>query len=176
MSVLAAFETELTRVGAGRDRAAAAVAPAAAIAILRAHGCRSVAVAGAVPGRDAHLLAARAAGLTVVEPGAIRPTRAPDAGISLGRLGVAETGSVLVHSTAADRRVELCVDVHVVLLDAASIVATLDEALARMRDLSARPPAYVSLITGPSRSADIERRLAVGVHGPGVLHVLLLER
>jgi L-lactate dehydrogenase complex protein LldG len=176
VSVLAAFETQLTRVGAGRNRTAAAAAPGAAIAILREHGCRSLAVAGAVPGRDEYVLAARAAGLAVVEPGTIRPTRAPDGGISLGRLGVAETGSVLVHSTAADRRLELCVDVHVVLLDAGSVVPTLDEALARVRELSARPPAYASLVTGPSRSADIERRLAVGVHGPGVLHVLLLER
>jgi L-lactate dehydrogenase complex protein LldG len=88
---------------------------------------------------------------------------------------VAETGSVLLHSTSDDRRVELCVDVHLVLLDADALVETLDEAFEAVRQISARPPAYVTLVSGPSRSADIERTLTVGIHGPRELHVLLLE-
>ena len=51
---------------------------------------------------------------------------------------------------------------------------TLDEAFNTLRQISARPPAYATLVSGPSRSADIERTLTIGVHGPRELHILLL--
>ena len=103
------------------------------------------------------------------------PVRRADAGVSVARLGVAETGSLLLHSSSGDRRVELCVDVHLVLLPSEALVGTLEEAFAAVREISARGPAYVSLVSGPSRSADIERTLTIGIHGPRALHVLLLE-
>jgi L-lactate dehydrogenase complex protein LldG len=86
---------------------------------------------------------------------------------------VAETGSVLLAS-AQDRRVELCVDVHLVWLAAATLVPTLDAAFAVLRHAAGRPPSYATLVSGPSRSADIERQLTVGVHGPREFHVLLV--
>ena len=156
-------------------RTGRADAPALAARILKGATCRSVALAMGVPGRSAFDRALSEAGFSVVSPADLWPTRRADGGISCARLGVAETGSVLLASTSADRRVELCVDVHLVLLEVATLVPTLDPAFAALREISARPPAYASLVTGPSRSADIERQLTIGVHGPRALHVLLVD-
>ena len=170
-----AFESQAARVGAAPRWTTIAAACVDAIAILRDAGCQSVALADALPQRSAFVEALGAAGLSRVSTASLSPIRRADAGISHGRLGVAETGSVLLHSTPEDRRVELCVDVHLVVLAADTLVATLDAAFTALRAIAARPPAYASLVSGPSRSADIERQLTIGVHGPRALHILLLE-
>jgi L-lactate dehydrogenase complex protein LldG len=169
-----AFEAQAGRIGAGVHRTVRGDAPALAARILKEAACRSVALAAVVPGRSAFARALGEVGFSVVSADALSPTRRADGGISVARLGVAETGSVLLASTAEDRRVELCVDVHLVLLEATALVPTLDPAFAALREISARPPAYASLVTGPSRSADIERQLTIGIHGPRALHVLLV--
>ncbi len=169
------FRAQAVRIGATVHEATRAEAPGRAAEILRQDGCRSVAVAAALPDRSTFVHALLAAGLTEVPLAALWPTRRADGGISLATLGVAETGSALLHSTAEDRRAELCVDVHLVLLDAAALVPTLDPAFAALREISARGRAYATLVTGPSRSADIERQITIGVHGPRALHILLLE-
>jgi L-lactate dehydrogenase complex protein LldG len=169
------FATQAARVGATVRPTTMSGVIAEALAILREAGCRTVALADALRQRSLFAEALRAAGLSEVSVSALRPTHRADAGISLATLGVAETGSVLLHSSPADRRVELCVDVHLVLLSAAALVPTLDGALNALRDIAARAPAYASLVSGPSRSADIERQITIGVHGPRALHVLLLE-
>ncbi len=170
-----AFETQAVRVGATVHRAVDADATRLAARIVCEAGCRSVAVAGVVPGRSAFVQALGGAGLSPVSPADLWPTRRADAGISVARLGVAETGSTLLASTSEDRRVELCVDVHLVLLEAATLVPTLDAAFAALREISAHPPAYAALVSGPSRSADIERQITIGVHGPRAFHILLME-
>jgi L-lactate dehydrogenase complex protein LldG len=174
-NLVEAFEAQAARVGATVHRAARADGHPLAARVLREAGCRTVAVAEAVPERPGLVDLLGGTGLSLVSPSALWPTRRADAGVSVARLGVAETGSVLLASTAGDRRVELCVDVHLVLLDAATLVPTLDPAFAALRELSARPPAYATLVSGPSRSADIERQLTIGVHGPRALHVIVLE-
>jgi L-lactate dehydrogenase complex protein LldG len=115
-----------------------------------------------------------AAGHQLLEAEQLSPLKRADAGISEASLAVAETGSVLLHSTSHDRRAELCVDHHLVLLDAALLRPTLDQAFAVLREIAARPPAYASLVSGPSRSADIERTLTIGVHGPRTLTILIM--
>ena len=170
-----AFRAQAARVGATVHPTARADVAALAVQILREAGCRTVALADPVPQRPALVQALSDAGLSLMSTAVLWPTRRADAGISFATLGVAETGSALLHSIAEDRRVELCVDVHVVLLAAATLVATLDTAFAVLRDIGARPPSYATLVSGPSRSADIERQLTIGVHGPRALHILLLE-
>lgn len=170
-----AFEAQATRVGTAVHRTDAAAGVALAVQLLREARCRTAAVAAELPERSRLLEALAGAGVSLVPAADLWPTRRADAGISAARLGVAETGSVLLATPAVDRRVELCVDVHLVWLAAATLVATLDEALAAVRGVNGRPPAYATLVSGPSRSADIERQLTVGVHGPRALHVLLVE-
>jgi L-lactate dehydrogenase complex protein LldG len=62
--------------------------------------------------------------------------------------------------------------VHIAILDASQIVTTLGEALSLMQKDEQVSP-IVTLVTGPSRTADIELTLAIGVHGPQDLYVIV---
>lgn len=94
--------------------------------------------------------------------------------VAEGLFAVAETGSVAVALPRAERRLALLADRLWLLVPASDIVPTLDDALARIEALVRDGHAYVTLMTGPSRTADIERALTVGVHGPRELHVVLI--
>jgi L-lactate dehydrogenase complex protein LldG len=175
VDLMAAFEAQAARVGTTVHRVAPALAPRVVLEILRDAECRTAALADVVPQRATHVEALSRAGVALVPTTTLWPTKRADAGISFATLGVAETGSVLLQSTGEDRRVELCVDRHLVLLQAVTVVRTLDTAFAALREIGKHAPAYASLVTGPSRSADIERQITIGVHGPRALHILLLE-
>ncbi len=100
------------------------------------------------------------------------------AGVSRSSLAVAETGSVLVaNNDLGERLVTMLPDYHVVMVQSESLVSTLEEAMERIAQLASGSEGelihYVSLVTGPSRSADIEQRLTIGVHGPKELHIIV---
>jgi len=100
---------------------------------------------------------------------------ATDAGFTSARAGIAETGSLVLWPTPAEPRLlSLVPPIHCALLDARRIVSTLHELMAaeRWRD---GLPTNALLISGPSKSADIEQTLAYGVHGPARLIVLVRE-
>jgi L-lactate utilization protein LutC len=94
--------------------------------------------------------------------------------VAEGLFAVAETGSIAVAWPREERGQALLADRLWLLVPAGEIVATLDEALARIEGLVRAGRSYVTLMTGPSRTADIERALTIGVHGPGELHVVLV--
>lgn len=97
-----------------------------------------------------------------------------DAGITTAQWGIAETGSLVLRSGAERHRLlSLLPPLHIAILPAGRILDTLGDALLRLRASPAGPDAAVTFITGPSRTADIELTLVVGVHGPQRLHVLL---
>ncbi|HET6261824.1 MAG TPA: lactate utilization protein [Chloroflexia bacterium] len=101
---------------------------------------------------------------------------AGDVGIVLCRAGVAETGSLLsIEETLAARLLGMLADTVYALLPARGIVPTLDEMGHTLAQLSREGTRYVSLITGPSRTADIERVLTIGVQGPKMLHIIILN-
>jgi L-lactate dehydrogenase complex protein LldG len=92
---------------------------------------------------------------------------APDADLGLSgvEFGIAETGSVLQDAEKVESRlVSSLPPLHIAFLDGRNILPGLKEAF----DLFAWnfDRGYLSLITGPSRTADIERVLTIGVHGP----------
>ncbi|GAB3297812.1 lactate utilization protein C [Hymenobacter humi] len=90
---------------------------------------------------------------------------------------VARTGSVLVSAaTASGRRLSIYPDQHVVLARPSQVVAEIGNALrvAQAR-FGEQMPSMVSLTTGPSRTADIEKTLVLGAHGPRRLALFLLE-
>ena len=101
---------------------------------------------------------------------------AGDVGIVLCRAGVAETGSLLsVEETLPARLLGMLADTVYALLPAPGIVPSLDEMGRTLSQLSREGTRYVSLITGPSRTADIERVLTIGVQGPKLLHIVILN-
>ncbi|MFM8284386.1 MAG: lactate utilization protein C [Planctomycetaceae bacterium] len=99
-----------------------------------------------------------------------------DAGITACEALVAQTGSILVGSgTCGGRGLSVLPHVHVVIATVDQVVATLADAFdgARRRH-GGRLPSMLSLITGPSRTGDIERILVLGAHGPRELIVVLV--
>jgi L-lactate dehydrogenase complex protein LldG len=96
-----------------------------------------------------------------------------DAAVTSSLGGIAETGSVIVWPDAAEPRLmSLVPPVHFVVVEAGQIYATLDEAM-RAQRWAERMPTNALLISGPSKSADIEQTLAYGVHGPKELVVVV---
>lgn len=90
---------------------------------------------------------------------------------------VAQTGSVLLTSrSAGGRALSVLPPHHVVLALADQLLADLPEALAFLKKKYAPEyPSFISFVTGPSRTGDIERILVLGAHGPKKLTIILLH-
>lgn len=98
-----------------------------------------------------------------------------DVGITTAQAAIAETGTLVLDSSRErNRLVSLVPPVHIAIVDASSIFQTLGEALAFIHQDGNISPA-VTFITGPSRTADIELTLTIGVHGPQELYVIVNE-
>lgn len=97
--------------------------------------------------------------------------------LSSASAGIAATGSLLLELGDPQGRAATALPlIHVVFVKASTIVPDLYAVGDRLRErLSAPGAAYLSITTGPSRTADIERVLTIGVHGPKELHILVLE-
>jgi L-lactate dehydrogenase complex protein LldG len=119
----------------------------------------------------------RAAGAEVVE-GHFR-SAAPQAaaGVTGANFALADTGTVVLESTAeAVRLTTTLPERHFVFLDPRKILSDGLAAVPLLRRFNEQIPRnYLAYITGPSRTADIERVLTIGVHGPGELHIMLLS-
>ena len=100
-----------------------------------------------------------------------------DIGVTGVDYAIAETGTcVLLARKGVSRLVSLLPPVHVAVVERGQVLPSLDELFTlRRRDfLQGDLDRYMNLITGPSRSADIEYTLVTGVHGPGEVHMVLL--
>ena len=94
-------------------------------------------------------------------------------GISAMDYAIADTGTLVQDATAVGRRlVSTLPEILVAIVGTDSIVPDLASALARFNP---RQIAYLAMITGPSRTADIERVLTIGVHGPSRLVVVFVD-
>jgi L-lactate dehydrogenase complex protein LldG len=95
-------------------------------------------------------------------------------GIAEGMLAVAESGSVLLaHDELADRAVSMLSRIGIQVVPRERVVASLDD-VAGWLDANEGAASLATLVTGPSRTADIERVLTIGVQGPADLHVIVL--
>jgi len=96
-----------------------------------------------------------------------------DVGITSAQAAIAETGTlVLEQARERNRLVSLLPPVHIAIVNAGDICATMSEAITRARKESDTSSA-ITFITGPSRTADIELTLTIGVHGPKELYVIV---
>jgi L-lactate dehydrogenase complex protein LldG len=110
------------------------------------------------------------------DPAAVQALAACESGdvVARGLFAVAETGSVLVREENATRGACMLAERLWLLVPADAIVPTLDEAMARIAGLVRAGAPYVTLMSGPSRTADIERTLTIGVHGPRALTIVVV--
>jgi L-lactate dehydrogenase complex protein LldG len=96
-----------------------------------------------------------------------------EVGVSRAEYGLADTGSVVLAAGPDEPRARsLLPPVHVAILDAERILPGLPELFAA---LDGELPSALAIVTGPSRSADIEQKLVIGVHGPGEVHIIVSE-
>lgn len=95
----------------------------------------------------------------------------------LALAGLADTGTCVVPSTDEDVRLATMLpETGVILLRCSQILPCLEDSGALLRELfSGDGSTFVAFISGPSRTADIERVLTLGVHGPLALHAVLIN-
>ena len=100
-----------------------------------------------------------------------------DVGITYCEALVARNGSVLIsNGTESGRRLSIYPHIHIVIAYTSQLVLDLKDGFKLLKDKYQEGlPSVVSNITGPSRTADIEKTLVLGAHGPKELYVFLLE-
>jgi L-lactate dehydrogenase complex protein LldF len=102
-------------------------------------------------------------------------------GISGANIAIAETGTIVLVTNEGNADLTTTLPpVHIALFGIDKVVATLEDAVAVLRMLPRSGTgqvmtSYVNWITGPSRSADIEQSLTIGVHGPREMHCVILD-
>ena len=104
------------------------------------------------------------------------PTAGDDRlGITGAFCAIAETGTLVVLAGAdTPTATTLLPDTHIAVLRADRIVAGMEEAFALIRRERGHLPRAVNMISGPSRTGDIEQTIVLGAHGPYRVHVLVL--
>jgi L-lactate dehydrogenase complex protein LldG len=106
---------------------------------------------------------------------AIRATDMPATEVvGAGEFAVAETGSVAVDEARGDRGMCFLAERLWLLVPEGEMVPNLDAAMLRMQELVQHGSPHPLLMSGPSRTADIERVLTVGVHGPRALVIVVI--
>ena len=117
-------------------------------------------------------------GITIREAGSPASVADAPAGLSGAELAIAETGSVLLAENSLEARVVgMLTLTHFVLVSQDKLVPMLDDAAVILQQLArvgTDQRHYMSFVTGPSRTADIERTLTIGVQGPKTLCVILV--
>lgn len=100
------------------------------------------------------------------------------AGVSHATAGIAETGTVAMMSGDDNpTTINFLPEHHIVVLKAADIRGDMESVWAMVRENKGKGemPRALNLITGPSRSGDIEQTILLGAHGPRALHVIVVE-
>ncbi len=133
---------------------------------------------GQHPGWGAILPLLRSKGIIIREAGSPASVADAPAGLSGAELAIAETGSVLLADNTLEARiVSMLTLAHFVLVGEDKLVPMLDDAapiLQQFARVGSEQRRYLSFVTGPSRTADIERTLTIGVQGPKTLCVILV--
>lgn len=114
-------------------------------------------------------------GITVITKGMRERLGGIDIALTVAEAGIAETGTIVLRSTDEEVRLATMIaETHIAVLPASRIVADSYDLEPLLVEWMQQPD-YTAFVTGASRTADIERVLALGVHGPLELHILVLE-
>jgi len=117
----------------------------------------------------------RAAGVELLEPPYRKAVKGVHTALTPADGGIAETGTLVLDSTSEDLRLATMLgEVHVAFLEESAIVPDAFALEPLLDGWMKAPPRYAAFITGASRTADIERVLTIGVHGPGELHICVI--
>ena len=120
--------------------------------------------------------ACQAKGITLVKENLRQYPWGLDMGVTVADFGIAETGTLVLDSRSEETRLATMLsEWHVAVLFTSRIRETALAMDEELRSLTRDSGAYMAFITGASRTADIERVLALGVHGPLELHIMLVE-
>jgi len=104
------------------------------------------------------------------------PTAQAALGVTSAVAAIAATGSVVLDSARSGGRLSSVLPpAHVCVLPVERLVATPADVLRRLGDDPAALPSSLVLVTGPSRTGDIEQLLTIGAHGPTALHVIVVS-
>jgi len=137
------------------------------LSLLRAKNINRVQTWDSVPGLDEAVL--EAAGISVQT----EADQSLKAGITGALAGIAETGTLVIQSgEGRPLTASLLPEIHIAVLRASDIETNLEKVFSVHQVESFES---VALVSGPSRTADIEMTLTIGVHGPGELYVFILE-
>ena len=163
VSLAARFGEELTKVSGNVIRTSPTELTAKVLEILQSRGLDHVHLESQVLDEE------------ILSKAGIRISHAADASIRVGVTqaicGVADTGSILESDGEGSKlQASLLTEIHLAVLKTSAIYPSLKDAIHLARDAKS-----AVFITGPSRTADIEMTLTIGVHGPGELHVLLVD-
>jgi len=111
-----------------------------------------------------------------------RPSGAEGVGVTSAIAAVAETATLMIASGPdSPATMNFLPDTHVVVLPASRVVGPLEDAWDRLRATRDAPlaaagmPRTINLVTGPSRTGDIEQKIEMGAHGPRRLHLIVVE-
>lgn len=174
--LISAFSAQAQALGAEVYRASSPEEARAKVGrLIEATGVRRVALA------SSPLLAPldlppviEAAGAELVKGSLREQAEQAEMGITAFELAVAETGTLVQDATELDTRLfSMLPPIHLALVPVKGLVANLEEALNYWL-AKGEIPGYMAFVSGPSRTADIERVLTIGVHGPGRLLIVLL--
>ena len=99
-----------------------------------------------------------------------------DIGLTYADFGLAETGTLVIDSSSEETRLATMIsEIHIAVLPVSRLRDASYDVETALEGAMGQAPNYTAFITGASRTADIERVLALGVHGPLELHILILE-
>ena len=162
-----------------------AEAAGVAASVVKAAGVQTVALAG-LPKKLQSALENRLEVNVLKPPYEAAAPRVPipdaidaaDLGITAAAFAIADAGALVeVATDDVVRLVSTLPRIHICFVPADQVVATLEQAAPRLEEIFAANPKHcvATLISGPSRTGDIEMKLTLGVHGPEEAHAVLVE-
>ena len=157
------FIKEFTAVGGNFNRTNANELTNKVIDLLRSKDITHIHLGSHVLDEDA----LQKAGITISHT----PDPSIGVGVTKSTCGLADTGSILeMDGEGRSLHASLLPEIHIALLRESEILPSLDQAIHLMRESKS-----AVFITGPSRTGDIEMSQTIGVHGPGEVHVFLVD-